>query len=60
MTANVLIENFEAENQKALICDFGLSRCVNMNGAFQYVAGLKEPNLNGMTPLFASPEVKSS
>ena len=41
-----------------MICDFGLSRIVNMNDYYQSMAALKEPTLNGMTPLYASPEVR--
>ena len=52
------MENFESVNQKALICDFGLSRFVNLNGKYQFVASLKEPELNGLTLRYASPEVK--
>ena len=43
-----------------MICDFGLSRFVNMKDDYQFVASLKEPELNGMTPRYASPEVKKT
>ena len=56
----MLIDNFQQENQKAMICDFGLARFVNMNESYQFVAALKEPALNGMTPRYASSEVISS
>ena len=57
MEGNVLIENFEKENQRAVICDFGLARIVNMASDYKFVASLKEPSLDGLTPIYASPEV---
>ena len=57
MEANILIENFEKENQRAVICDFGLSKVQNSDGNYRFVAALKVPTLNGMTPIYASPEV---